>query len=71
MGLRSCCRTNGVGSVASPNQLNVALTRARHHLIIVGMGRNLQKNELWKKIMGSVRRYILQESLLEQEFLLT
>ena len=32
----SCVRTAGTGFIDSPRRTNVALTRARHHLLIVG-----------------------------------
>ncbi|GLJ16316.1 hypothetical protein SUGI_0275470 [Cryptomeria japonica] len=44
----SCCRTNGLGFLLSPNRLNVALTRSRHHLIVVGKASNLNSSPMWK-----------------------
>eukprot|EP00897_Mesotaenium_endlicherianum_P006403 jgi/Mesen1/5791/ME000293S04946 len=54
--LLSCCRTNGLGFVTSPQRLNVALTRARNHLIIVGKAANLQTSTLWKRLLQKARR---------------
>ncbi|EWM23790.1 hypothetical protein Naga_100812g1 [Nannochloropsis gaditana] len=34
--LYSCVRTGGLGFLDSPNRLNVAITRARRHLVLVG-----------------------------------
>ena len=32
-------------------RMNVALTRARHHLLIVGNLKNLSRNSLWAKVL--------------------
>lgn len=49
----SCCRTNGLGFLSSPNRLNVALTRARHHLIIIGKASNLNGSPFWRKLLSN------------------
>lgn len=51
----SCCRTEALGFVASPERLNVALTRARHHLIILGKASILHQNHLWGVLLERVR----------------
>ena len=33
-------------------RMNVALTRAKNHLVIVGNKRNLNRNRLWSKVLG-------------------
>lgn len=38
----SCTRTEGIGFMTNSERLNVALTRARHSLIIVGNFKSLQ-----------------------------
>ncbi|XP_024530669.1 uncharacterized protein LOC112346283 [Selaginella moellendorffii] len=52
----SCCRTAGLGFLASKQRLNVALTRARHHLLIIGSASNLQRNSLWEELLEPLRR---------------
>lgn len=51
----SCCRTESLGFISSPNRMNVALTRARRHLILVGSGRTLPKNQCWNQIIDQAR----------------
>ncbi|XP_060079969.1 LOW QUALITY PROTEIN: uncharacterized protein LOC132559378 [Ylistrum balloti] len=47
----SCVRTNGVGFIDNQKRTNVALTRARHHLLIVGEKSNLSRNQLWSQVL--------------------
>eukprot|EP00730_Choanoeca_flexa_P018671 TRINITY_DN9090_c0_g1_i1.p1 TRINITY_DN9090_c0_g1~~TRINITY_DN9090_c0_g1_i1.p1 ORF type:complete len:1018 (+),score=309.09 TRINITY_DN9090_c0_g1_i1:46-3054(+) len=47
----SCVRTAGVGFIDNPQRVNVALTRAKHHLLIVGKYGSLSKSELWKRVL--------------------
>ncbi|XP_069124760.1 uncharacterized protein [Argopecten irradians] len=47
----SCVRTKGVGFIDNHKRTNVALTRARHHLLIVGKKSNLSQNLLWGKVL--------------------
>jgi hypothetical protein len=51
----SCCRTESLGFISSPNRMNVALTRARRHLILVGSGKSLPKNQFWSQIIYQAR----------------
>ena len=51
----SCCRTESLGFITSPNRMNVALTRARRHLILVGSGKTLPKNQYWNQIIEQAR----------------
>ncbi|GAQ88406.1 RNA helicase nonsense mRNA reducing factor [Klebsormidium nitens] len=52
----SCCRTNGIGFLASPHRLNVAMSRARNHLLIIGCAPNLQTCPMWKELLTCIRR---------------
>lgn len=52
----TCSRTGGIGFLDSPNRMNVALTRARHHLIIVGHQQTLKINVIWKRILVAARK---------------
>jgi len=50
----SCVRSNeqqGIGFLCDPRRLNVALTRAKYGLIIVGNPRLLAKHQLWNHLI--------------------
>ena len=50
----SCVRSNeqqGIGFLKDPRRLNVALTRAKYGVIIVGNARLLSKNPLWSALL--------------------
>ena len=50
----SCVRSNdrsGIGFLSDPRRLNVALTRARYGLIIVGNPKVLSRNPLWYHLL--------------------
>jgi senataxin len=54
----SCVRSNkygGVGFLSDERRMNVAITRARRCLIIVGDSRALQKDRNWGLLMKSLR----------------
>ena len=59
----SCCRTGStLGFLTSPCRLNVAITRARHHLIVVGRvaaltGRTGAKEgvKMWTALVGQAQ----------------
>ncbi|XP_029419718.1 protein ZGRF1 isoform X3 [Nannospalax galili] len=47
----SCVRTRQVGFIDSEERMNVALTRGRRHLLIVGNLACLRKNRLWGRVI--------------------
>nr|XP_051676037.1 protein ZGRF1 isoform X4 [Oryctolagus cuniculus] len=47
----SCVRTKQVGFIDSEKRMNVALTRGRRHLLIVGNLACLRKNQLWRRVI--------------------
>lgn len=51
----SCVRTQHVGFIDCKRRTNVALTRAKRHLCIVGCGKMLSSNSLWGKIITFCR----------------
>uniref|UniRef100_A0A1B6KSE0 AAA+ ATPase domain-containing protein n=2 Tax=Graphocephala atropunctata TaxID=36148 RepID=A0A1B6KSE0_9HEMI len=59
----SCVRTEGVGFMSGVERLNVALTRARQSLIIVGNFKSLEKDTTWASLLNNakerrVHRYV-------------
>jgi hypothetical protein len=62
--LLSFARTRGVGFLDSPNRLNVALTRARYQLLLVGRRQNFaeqRRSELLKLLAALPATYDLQD----------
>ncbi|KAJ8023137.1 Protein ZGRF1 [Holothuria leucospilota] len=51
----SCVRTDFMGFAASDKRINVALTRSRNHLLIVGNQKILSANSLWKRVIAKCR----------------
>ncbi|XP_054846196.1 protein ZGRF1 [Eublepharis macularius] len=47
----SCVRTRHVGFIDSESRVNVALTRGKRHLLIVGNLNCLRKNKLWGNVI--------------------
>uniref|UniRef100_A0A7M4EBN9 Zinc finger GRF-type containing 1 n=1 Tax=Crocodylus porosus TaxID=8502 RepID=A0A7M4EBN9_CROPO len=47
----SCVRTRQVGFIDSEKRMNVALTRAKRHLLIIGNLGCLSKNKLWGRVI--------------------
>ena len=50
----SCVRANehqGIGFLVDPRRLNVALTRAKFGVIIIGNAKVLSRQPLWRKLL--------------------
>ncbi|RKP34241.1 AAA domain-containing protein, partial [Dimargaris cristalligena] len=47
----SCVRSDQIGFIQSPQRINVALSRAKHHLVVFGHQPLLLKNDLWRAIL--------------------
>ncbi|XP_075056542.1 5'-3' DNA helicase ZGRF1 isoform X3 [Mixophyes fleayi] len=52
----SCVRTRQVGFIDSEKRMNVALTRGKRHLLIVGSLSCLRKNKLWEQVIHHCER---------------
>ena len=54
--LVSCCRTTrserALAFVSSPHRLNVTITRARHHLLLLGSAASLLSNPCWATLLN-------------------
>ncbi|KAL4460510.1 hypothetical protein ABPG74_000261 [Tetrahymena malaccensis] len=54
----SCVRSNecqGIGFLTDPRRLNVAITRARYGLIIVGNAKVLARDNLWNNLLNHMK----------------
>ncbi|KAH9170426.1 hypothetical protein EDB89DRAFT_1304023 [Lactarius sanguifluus] len=45
-----------IGFLKSPNRINVALSRAKHGLYILGNASNLRKNETWRTVLDEMEK---------------
>ncbi|XP_018024083.1 regulator of nonsense transcripts 1-like isoform X2 [Hyalella azteca] len=66
--IMSCVRSNdhqGIGFLADPRRLNVALTRAKYGLIIIGNPKLLSKQPLWNNLLYHFKdKHLLVEGAL-------
>jgi regulator of nonsense transcripts 1 len=56
--LFSCVRSNeasGIGFLNDPRRLNVAITRAKYGLIILGNAKVLSKHDLWNNLLNEYK----------------
>ncbi|XP_011878014.1 PREDICTED: uncharacterized protein LOC105567625 [Vollenhovia emeryi] len=53
--IMSCVRSNGIGFLSDKQRLCVALTRAKHSLIICGNFRTFKKDKMWKALLDDAR----------------
>ncbi|XP_038034302.1 5'-3' DNA helicase ZGRF1 isoform X12 [Anas platyrhynchos] len=53
----SCVRTRQMGFIDSEKRMNVALTRAKRHLLIVGNLACLSKNRLWGRVIHHCKKW--------------
>lgn len=61
----STVRSSGIGFIDSPHRYNVALTRARRHILVVGNAANLRSNPLWSALLDHAAHFPNLESVLE------
>jgi hypothetical protein len=61
----STVRSSGIGFIDSPQRFNVALTRAKRHVIVVGNGNNLRSNPLWSALLDHAAHFPNLEPVLE------
>ena len=64
----SCVRSNehqGIGFLADPRRLNVALTRAKYGIIVVGNTKVLGRHVLWNHLLDHYK----ENHCLVEEFL--
>jgi superfamily I DNA and/or RNA helicase len=54
----NCVRSNfsqsergGLGFITDPRRINVAITRAKHFLFVIGNSATLEKNKIWDKFI--------------------
>ena len=52
----STVRSKGIGFSADPRRLNVAITRAKSQLIIIGNAQLLSSNPLWNQLLNYIRQ---------------
>lgn len=52
----STVRSKSIGFSADPCRLNVAITRARSQLIIVGNRELLERDNLWKRVLAYIAK---------------
>ena len=52
----STVRSQSIGFSSDPKRLNVAITRAKGQLIIIGNQRLLESNALWRTILDYIQR---------------
>lgn len=68
----SCVRTRQVGFIDSEKRMNVALTRGRRHLLIVGNLACLRKNRLWGRVIqhceGKIKMCWIQAFWIKTDF---
>ncbi|KAJ2597235.1 ATP-dependent RNA helicase, partial [Coemansia sp. RSA 1804] len=65
----SCVRNNdhhGIGFLSDPRRLNVALTRAKYGIIVLGSPRALSRNPLWHELLSYYKSHnVLVEGQLD------
>jgi len=54
----ACSRTVSLGFSDSPKRLNVALTRAKRHLFIVGRSAVLSNDRIWREIITTAKGFV-------------
>ena len=68
----SCVRTRQVGFIDSEKRMNVALTRGKRHLLIVGNLACLRKNRLWGRVIqhceGKIKMGLIHAFQVQTDF---
>lgn len=62
----SCVRSNeqsGIGFLSDPRRLNVALTRARFGLILLGNPRVLSRQPLWNTLLNHFKQHVSSQQM--------
>ncbi|KAJ1924056.1 hypothetical protein IWQ60_005467 [Tieghemiomyces parasiticus] len=58
----SCVRTDKIGFIQSPHRVNVALSRAKEHMVIVGSKTLLLTDPLWRLVITKHYKAVSNES---------
>ncbi|XP_024885343.1 uncharacterized protein LOC112463276 isoform X1 [Temnothorax curvispinosus] len=53
--IMSCVRSNGIGFLSDKQRLCVALTRAKHSLILCGNFNTFKRDQMWKALLNDAR----------------
>lgn len=61
--MRSSADAGSIGFLADARRINVALTRAKYSLIIVGDEKTLVKDDIWKDLIEGARQQNQLKSL--------
>jgi len=62
----SCVRSNeqgGIGFLGDPRRLNVALTRARYGLVLLGNPRVLARSPLWSALLSHFKEQVRRDGV--------
>ena len=65
----STVRTEGMGFLQDYRRMNVAITRAKNFMWLIGNQRNLQRNEIWNELTNCIEKRYTFEYSTTTEFL--
>eukprot|EP01028_Stygiella_incarcerata_P006999 TRINITY_DN28518_c0_g1_i3.p1 TRINITY_DN28518_c0_g1~~TRINITY_DN28518_c0_g1_i3.p1 ORF type:complete len:678 (+),score=175.00 TRINITY_DN28518_c0_g1_i3:1051-3084(+) len=63
--LLSFVRSSSLGFCDEPNRMNVALTRAKRHLVIIGSKSVLAQSGKWRSVLQAIRNEECSESMID------